>query len=599
MTAKELRQKYLEFFQKKNHKVIPSAPLVPENDPSVLFTTAGMHPLVPYLLGEKHPEGKRLADVQKCLRTDDIDEVGDVCHHTFFEMLGNWSLGDYFKEDAIKWSYEFLTSKDYLNLPKEKLGISVFVGDTDAPFDNESFAIWKDLGISEDRIAKLPKKDNWWGPVGNSGPCGPDSEMFIWTGKGDAPKNFDPENKEWVEIWNDVFMQYNKLENGKFEKLSQQNVDTGMGLERALALTNNLNDDYMTELFWPIIQKIEKITGLEYGEKADCDYINDDKQCWVDIRIQFRIIADHFKASTFLILDGVLPSNKMQGYVLRRLLRRSMVKMHQLSGKIWNTESIMEIIETILTIYEGNYNINVEEDSKSVFAVVADELNRFAKTLDQGLKEINKIENINGKIAFDLYQTFGFPLEITEELFKLKGQEVNHEEFEKEFDHHKELSRTASAGMFKGGLTEQTETATKYHTATHLLNAALRKILGDDVAQKGSNITADRLRFDFSQKEKLTDLQLEEIEDLVNEKIQENLPVTSEIMDKQKALESGALGFFLDKYGNQVTVYSVEGFSKEICGGPHVKNTGELGKFKIIKEESASAGIRRIYATLN
>lgn len=597
MTANQLRQKYLDFFIKNEHKQIPSASLVPENDPSVLFTTAGMHPLVPYLLGQSHPEGKRLVGIQKCLRTDDIDEVGDSYHHTFFEMLGNWSLGDYFKEDAIKWSFEFLTSSKYLNLPKEKLAVSIFAGDSDAPFDNESFEIWKTWGIDEKRIAKLPKKDNWWGPVGNTGPCGPDTEMFIWTGNGKTPVIFDPNDKQWVEIWNDVFMQYNKTAEGKFELLKQQNVDTGMGLERVLALCNNLNDDYQSELFLPIIHKIETITGKKYEDNVK----------------EFRIIADHFKASTFLILDGVLPANKLQGYVLRRLLRRSMVKMHQLSGKIWNAESIMEIIETILTIYEGNYNINVEEDSKSVFAIVNDELMRFAKTLDQGLKEINKVEKINGKIAFDLYQTYGFPLEITEELFKLKGQVVNHAEFEKEFDHHKELSRTASAGMFKGGLTEQTEIATKYHTATHLLNAVLRKILGDSIQQKGSNITADRLRFDFSHNKKLTDLQLEEIEDLVNEKIQENLPVTSEIMDKQKALDEGALGFFIDKYGDSVTVYSIGNpestkshpelvsgspFSKEICGGPHVKNTGELGKFKIIKEESASAGIRRIYATL-
>ncbi|MDD2822687.1 MAG: alanine--tRNA ligase [Candidatus Daviesbacteria bacterium] len=593
MKASELRQKYLDFFASEGHKVIPSAPLVPENDPSVLFTTAGMHPLVPYLLGEKHPEGKRLTDIQKCLRTDDIDEVGDICHHTFFEMLGNWSLGDYFKTDALKWSFEFLTSPEYLNLPKEKLGVSVFEGDTDAPFDNESYDIWLSLGIDKDRITKLPKKDNWWGPVGNVGPCGPDSEMFIWTGTDTAPKTFDPENKQWVEIWNDVFMQYNKTAEGKFEKLSQQNVDTGMGMERALALTNGVDDDYQTELFLPIIKKIEKITNKKYEENLK----------------EFRIIADHFKASTFLILDGVLPANKMQGYVLRRLLRRSMVKMHQLSGKIWNAESIMEIVETILTIYEGNYNINTEEDSKSVFAVVADELNRFAKTLDAGLKEINKIEKIDGKKAFDLYQTYGFPLEITEELFKLKGQNVDHAEFEKEFNAHKELSRTASAGMFKGGLTEQTEIATKYHTATHLLNAALRKVLGEGVQQKGSNITADRLRFDFSHKEKLTEEQIKEIENLVNKAIEDNLTVTSEIMDKQIALESGALGFFIDKYGDSVAVYTISDpstpsgrseppFSREICGGPHVKQTGELGKFKIIKEESASAGIRRIYAVL-
>lgn len=580
MTSDELRQKYLKFFAKRGHKIIPPAPLVPEHDPSVLFTTAGMHPLVPYLLGQPHPGGKRLVDYQKCLRTVDIDEVGDICHHTFFEMLGNWSLGDYFKEEAIKWSYEFLTSPEYLNLPKGKLGVSVFQGDQDAPFDQESYDIWLSLGISEGRIAKLPKKDNWWDPIGETGPSGPDTEMFIWTGKKEAPKIFDPSDKHWVEIWNDVFMQYNKTAEGKFELLSQKNVDTGMGLERALAVTNGLDDDYLTDVFLPVIKKIEELSRKKYS-----DYLK-----------EFRVIADHLRAAVFIIADGVEPSNKERGYVLRRLIRRAILQLKKLDVADLEKGG-QEIAKVVLKIMGPTYP-ELEQNSIKMIQIIEAEINKFNQTLEKGLKEFQKLSSIDGRIAFDLFQTYGFPLELTEELAAEKGLKIDREEFRKEFASHKELSRKLSAGMFKGGLGEQSEIATKYHTATHLLHAALRQVLGSHVQQKGSNITAERLRFDFSHTEKLTEKQIKEVEDLVNQKIQENLEVSSEEMKKEDALNCGALGFFTEKYGDTVRVYSISDFSKEICGGPHVQNTGELGHFKITKEESAGSDIRRLYAVL-
>ncbi len=608
MTAKELRQRYLKFFEGKQHKIIPSAPLVPENDATTLFTSSGMQPLIQYFLGEPHPLGKRVVDSQKCFRSQDIEEVGDSHHTTFFEMLGNWSFGDYFKKEQLNWFFEFLTKN--LGLDPKRLYVTVFMGNDQVQRDEESIKIWQEIFAAVnieakegERIFAYDVKKNWWSRSGapdqmpTGEPGGPDSEVFYeFTSVKHDPKFGEKchpncDCGRFLEIGNSVFMQYQKQTDGTFTELPQKNVDFGGGLERMVAATLNEPDMFKIDLFWSVIQKIEQITDKKYEDHLK----------------EFRIIADHFKAATFLILDGVIPSNKLQGYVLRRLLRRSMVKMHALSGKIWNGESVMEIIETVLTIYDGIFGINKEADQQRVFTVITDELSRFAKTLDQGLKEINKINNINGKIAFDLYQTYGFPLEITEELFKLKGQDISHQEFEKEFAAHKELSRTASAGMFKGGLTEQTEMSTKYHTATHLLNAALRKILGGTVQQKGSNITAERLRFDFSYPEKLTTEQIKQVEDLVNKAVQDNLPVTSEIMEKTAALQSGALGFFTEKYGDKVTIYTIghpersEGssFSKEICGGPHVKNTGELGRFKITKEESASSGIRRIYATLN
>lgn len=581
MTSDELRQKYLKFFEKKGHKIIPSASLVPEHDPSVLFTTAGMHPLVPYLLGQPHPAGKRLVNYQKCLRTDDIDEVGDAIHHTFFEMLGNWSLGDYWKQEAIAYSYEFLTKE--LQLEPERIYVTCFGGDKDAPKDIESAEIWKSLGIPDERIYFYGKKENWWGPVGETGPCGPDTEIFYELPSQPCSPNCQPSCNcgHFSEIWNDVFMQYNKTAEGKFEPLKQKNVDTGMGLERVLAVAQGLDDDYQTELFLPAIQKIEELSNLKYTDHLK----------------EFRINADHLRAAVFIIADGVAPSNKERGYVLRRLIRRAALQLKRLDITDLKKAGL-EIAEVFIQIMGPVYP-ELENNHTSIIQIIEVEINKFNQTLDRGLKEFNKLPEINGKIAFDLFQTYGFPLELTEELAAEKGFKIDPEEFRKEFEKHRELSRKLSAGMFKGGLGEQSEVTTKYHTATHLLHAALRQILGEHVQQKGSNITTERLRFDFSHPEKLTEEQLKQVENLVNQKIKENLPVSDEEMDKEDALKCGALGFFTEKYGDRVRVYSISDFSKEICGGPHIKNTGELGAFKIIKEESAGAGIRRIYAILS
>ncbi|MCX6808863.1 MAG: alanine--tRNA ligase [Candidatus Berkelbacteria bacterium] len=630
MNSQDLRGKFLQFFKDKSHSVISSASLVPENDPTVLFTTAGMHPLVPYLMGEKHPAGIRLADAQKCIRTDDIDEVGDKIHHTFFEMLGNWSLGDYFKKEAIEWSFEFLTGKNWLNISIERLAVSVFAGDDDAPFDQESFDLWLKLGISENRIAKLPKKNNWWGPAGETGPCGSDTEMFIWAGSSEAPVNFQEscDDPNWVELWNDVFMQYNKVRihdpefsfQYKFEKLTQHNVDTGMGLERTLAVMNGFDDNYRTDLFWPIILEIEKLTSLEYGDKTDEEYIADDKQCWVDVRKQFRIIADHVKAAAFAINDGVLPSNKGAGYIVRRLIRRAVVKGHEL--KI-NQNFTAKLAEKVFEIYDGIYftplNTRHSEQSEEShrttgsFAGVQDnrkemilselekEETKFRRTLKDGLKLLSNQKEITGEILFNLYQSFGLPIEIATEEAKNQGIELSNlaiEQFGNLLKAHQELSRTASAGMFKGGLSEAGEITTKYHTATHLLLAALRQVLGGNVFQKGSNITAERMRFDFSYPDKMTAEQLREVKEIVNQKIEEDLPVQLEEMSFDEAKASGAMGVFESKYGDKVKVYSINSFSREMCGGPHVSHTGELGHFKIVKEEASSAGVRRIKAIL-
>jgi alanyl-tRNA synthetase len=590
MTASELRQKYFDFFISIGHKLIPSASLIPENDPTALFTSAGMHPLVPYLLGEIHPLGKRLVSVQKCLRTDDIDEVGNNVHHTFFQMLGNWSLGDYFKKEMIPWSFEFLTDEKWLGIPKEKLAVSVFAGDDDAPFDQESCDLWISLGIPEKRIAKLPKKNNWWGPVGLTGPCGPDSEMFYWSGKNEAPAIFDPEDKNWVEIWNDVFMEYNKKEDGIYEPLKQKNVDTGMGLERTLAVLNGLDDNYKTDLFWPIIQKLEELSGQKYE----------------DNKKEFRIISDHLRAATFLASDGLEPSNKQAGYVMRRLIRRAVVKMLQLG--LVPLRDWPKILQILFDSYQENY---FQKDSlEKINILVGAEIDTFLQTIDRGTKLLQSQKEIDGKVIFDLYQSYGFPYEITLELLDQWGKKVDRnqlkEEFNLELQKHQELSRTASAGMFKGGLGEQSEITTKYHTATHLLNAALKEILGNHVYQKGSNITSERLRFDFPNPEKLSEDQIKKVENLVNEKIQENLSVTMESMSLEEAKKNNANAVFSDRYGDQVKVYSIGSpstssgrpFSVEVCGGPHADFTGTLGKFKIIKEESAGAGIRRLYAIL-
>ncbi len=610
MDSKTARKKYLEFFEKNNHKIISSASLVPENDPTVIFTTAGMHPLVPYLLGENHPHGSRLTSAQKCIRTDDIDEVGDKVHHTFFEMLGNWSLGDYFKEEAIKWSYDYLTAKEYLNIPVEKLAFSVFAGDDDAPFDDESYKIWLGLGIKPERIAKLPKKNNWWGPAGETGPCGPDTEMFVWTGEGEAPNNFQETESDprWVEIWNDVFMQYEKIKENdilKFIKLKQHNVDTGMGLERSLAIMNGVDDNYRTDLFWPLILEIETLSGYKYGDKTDEYHIGIGEQCWVDTRKNFRIIADHVKAATFAISDGAIPSNKFRGYIVRRLIRRAIVKANQIGI---SDNFTTKIAEKVFEIYDGVY-FGADAAGGSFASGTQDDIvnelekeeNKFRRTLHTGLKVLQSKEALAAQDLFNLYQSFGLPIEISVEEAKSRNIDISNETIE-QFNNllraHQELSRTASAGMFKGGLADAGEITTKYHTATHLLAAALRQVLGDHVSQKGSNITAERMRFDFSHPEKMTPEQIEQVEKIVNQKIAADLTVDLQEMALEEARESGAMGVFDNKYGDRVKVYSIGDFSKEMCGGPHVGHTGELGHFKIQKEEASSSGVRRIKAIL-
>ena len=510
-------------------------------------------------------------------------------------MLGNWSLGDYFKKEAIKYSFEFLTSNRWLNIPLEKLAISVFAGDSDAPFDDESYNVWLSLGIPEARIAKLPKKNNWWGPAGKTGPCGPDTEMFYWSSKDVPPKNFDHNDPFWVEIWNDVFMQYLKKDDGSFELLKQKNLDTGMGLERVSAVLQGLNDDYLTDLFYPIIQRLEEQTGKAYKEN----------------RVYFRIIADHIKAATFLIQDGIVPSNKQQGYVLRRLLRRAAIKLHQSGGKL---DILPKLVDLVIDIYEGAGYFETG-DWEQIRQVVADEIKKFEQTLAKGLKEIEKIEKIDGKKAFDLYQTFGFPYEVTEELFRQKGQEIDKKQFKTEFEKHRELSRTASSGMFKGGLADHSDIVIRYHTATHLLHQALRDVLGPQVFQKGSNITSERTRFDFSFDRKMTDEEIKKAESIVNEKIEKDLKVDRKIVKPVQAKAMNAIGLFDEKYGSEVSIYGIGPgekldpkakdqrdragyYSLEFCGGPHVERTGNIGKVKITKEEAVSYGIRRIKAEI-
>ncbi len=576
MKAHELRQKYLEFFESKGHKIIPSASLVPANDPTVLFTTAGMHPLVPFLLGQLHPQGPRLTNVQKCLRTDDIDEVGDATHLTFFEMLGNWSLGDYWKEDAIRWSFEFLTDKDFLGLDKSRLAVSVFAGDSDAPKDEESAKIWKSLGIPDEKIAYLPKKDNWWGPAGQTGPCGPDTEMFYWAGKNEPPRRFDPNDKLWVEIWNDVFMQYEKTSDSKFIPLKQKNVDTGMGLERMSAILEGKDNIFETELFVPILDKIKSLAS-QSDQKSE------------------RIIADHMRAAVFLLADGIVPSNKDRGYILRRLIRRSVTYGQKLGIE---HDFTIDVANTVIENYSGVYpelkNPQIEIELKK------EEL-KFRQTLGKGLKMLEKMGSISGKDAFDLFQTYGFPFELTKEFAVV----ANPESFEEEFKKHQELSRTASAGQFKGGLADHSDKIIRLHTATHLMNAALRKVLGSDVWQKGSNIKEERTRFDFTHGSKMTDEQKQEVEKLVNGWISRDLQVKKEIMPLQEARKLNAIGVFGEKYPETVSVYTVydpatnEIISREFCGGPHVEHTGLIGKFHIAKEEAVSAGVRRIKAVID
>lgn len=620
MTAQELRKKYFDFFAGKGHKIIPSAPLIPENDSTVLFTTAGMHPLIPFLFGEKHPAGKRLVSVQKCIRTGDIEEVGDDAHLTFFEMLGNWSLGDYFKKEAIEWSFEFLTSKKWLGLGKEKLAVSVFAGDEDAPFDEEAYNLWKNLVISEKRIAKLPKKNNWWGPAGETGPCGPDSEMFYWAGQTEAPEIFDPEDSQWVEIWNDVFMQYNKTKEGRFEALKQKNVDTGMGLERTLAILNNEPSLYETELFKDIVSVIKKLASLEDSESSFDRLYNagnvinkevDNLKEKAEKMRPIRIIADHIKAAVFILAEGLEPSKDKRGYVLRKLIRQA-VDYGKLLGI--NRSFTFQVAQPIIGIYKDVYPELLENKD-----FIGEQLVREETKYEEGIASTDyKVSGTGTTAAFFSGEMVVPPTQIAEDIFKLRteqgkpfrnikeafekrGIKINDEVvniYEEKMREHQELSRTASAGMFKAGLADHSEIAIKYHTATHLLQQALRDVLGPEVGQKGSNINAERLRFDFSYSQKMTPEQIKKTEDIINEKISEALPVEMKEMGLEEAKKSGAIGLFADKYGNMVKVYSIGDYSKEICGGPHVENTKDLGHFKIIKEEAVSQGVRRIKAVL-
>ncbi len=586
MNRKELIKKYLEFFESKGHKIIPSASLVPENDPTVLFTTAGMHPLVPYLLGMKHPLGKRIANVQKCIRTTDIDEVGDSTHHTFFEMLGNWGMGDYFKKEAIGWSFEFLTK--ILKIPVECLAVSVFKGDENAPKDEEAAKIWLSLGIPKERIAFLPKEDNWWGPAGKTGPCGPDTEMFYWKSKEKPPKNFDTKNKNWVEVWNDVLMQYVKNEKGEYVEAKQKNVDTGMGVERTVAVLNGLDDNYLSDLWIPIIKEIENLSEKKYFFPKK----NDE-----NITRAMRIIADHIKAAVFIISDGVSPSNTERGYILRRLIRRAVRYGKELGLKNFTKN----IAEPVFKIYENDYQ-ELKKSKNKILETIEAEEKRFLETIEKGMKIFDALvknkKSLSGKEAFLLYQSYGFPLEMIEEECKNRKIKFNKSEFYSEQEKHQELSRTATKGKFTAGLADHSEQSTKYHTATHMIHKALKIILGDEVQQMGSNITPERLRFDFKYDKKLTEEQIKEIEKIVNEQIKKNLPVSCKEMPYGDAVKSGALSYFRERYPPIVKVYSVGDFSKEICTGPHVTNTKDMGKFKIVKEESVSAGVRRIKAEL-
>lgn len=583
MKAIEIRNKYLNFFKAHGHKVIPSAPLIPENDPSVLFTTAGMQPLVPYLLGEKHPAGTRITDYQKCLRTNDIDEVGDNRHLTFFEMLGNWSLGDYFKDEAISMSYEFLTKE--LGIDPSKLSVTCFAGDEHAPRDTVAAEAWKRAGIPEERIYFYDKDNNWW-IAGDEGPCGPDTEMFLDTGKPACSDNCQPSCGcgKYVEIWNDVFMEYYQAKDGSITKLKQQNVDTGFGLERMTMLLQGKETPFDTELFAPVMEKLKELA----------------KQDNIESR---RIVAEHLRASMMVISDGGRPSNIDRGYVLRKLIRRMTRHLNKLQINLNEISGLVDLyVETLKEFYP-----ELVENRKTIKEVILAEKDKFAKTLSHGEKEFEKVVNklkqenkntIDGYTIFKLYETYGFPPEITADLAKEQGFEIDTSEFDKLFKEHQEKSRMGSEKKFKGGLAEQNEQTTKYHTATHLLHKALKIVLGDHANQCGSNITTERLRFDFTHSEKMTPEQLAKVEEIVNEQIKRDLPVTCEEMTLEEAKASGATGLFENKYGDRVKVYTIGDFSKEICGGPHVKHTGELGHFKIKKEESSSAGVRRIKAIL-
>ena len=577
-----LKDLYIDFFVSKGHKQIPSSPVVPENDPSVLFNTAGMQPLIPYLLGAKHPYGTRLTDYQKCVRTNDLENIGDTYHHTFFEMLGNWSLGDYFKKEAITWSFEFLTK--VLNIPVERLGVTIFAGNDEIPFDKEAHDIWVSLGIPEERIARTVD-DNFW-IAGETGPCGTDSEMYYFRSDDEVPAKFDPEDERWVEIWNDVFMQFEKHEDGTYTDLPSKNIDTGMGVERTTAILEGKLDNYESSIWTPVINLIEEISGLTYeGNERE-----------------MRIIADHIRTSVFISADpaGIKPSNTDQGYILRRLIRRTIRTAKKLNIDI-NSDWEQILANKIIELYSKYYS-ELEQNKEVVLEVLKNEKVKFNRTLEKGLREFEKIasktNNIDATQAFHLYDTYGFPIELTEEEAKDRGLTVDVEGFKTKFREHQELSRTASQGKFKGGLAGNSEIETKYHTATHLLNAALKVVVNPDTHQRGSNITEERMRFDFNCDHKLTDEEKTKVEELVNEWINAGLDVVCESMSKQEAIDSGAECMFIEKYPDQVTVYSIGDVSKELCGGPHVKNTSELGHFKIKKEEASSAGVRRIKAVL-
>lgn len=594
-TSETLRETYLKFFESKGHKIIPSASLIPENDPTVLFTTAGMHPLVPYLLGEKHPAGKRLCDVQKCVRTGDIDEVGDSSHCTFFEMLGNWSLGDYFKSEMIAWSFEFLTSDKYLGIPVEDIAVTCFAGDADCPRDDESANKWIECGILPKNVYFLPKSGNWWGPAGTTGPCGPDTEMHIIRNRAEADRlsetEFDLAPKgTFLEIWNDVFMQYNKNAEGKYEPLKQRNVDTGMGLERTLCILNGKESVYETDIFENAVCEIEKLTGRKYGESEQ-------------VTKAFRVVLDHVRTATFMLGDtkGIVPSNTDQGYILRRIIRRAV----RFGRNIGLPQGALNAVsKTIIEKYKNVYP-ELLQNSAKIFEELEKEENKFSRTLQAGIREFEKVAAnlssggvINGVTAFHLYDTCGFPVEITVEMAAEKGLKVDVEGYKKAYLEHQEKSRAGSEQKFACGLADHKEETTKLHTATHLLHAALKKVISPDIEQKGSNITEERLRFDFNFSRKLTPEEVAAVESAVNGQIELNVPVVMKEMTLQQAKEEGFTGLFESKYGEKVKTYSIGEFSKEICGGPHSESTGALGKFKITKQENVSAGVKRIKAVL-
>ncbi len=594
MTARELRRLYIDFFISHDHVEISGKSLMPENDPTVLFTTAGMHPLVPYLLGEPHPAGKRLVNYQKCIRTVDIENVGDQSHLTSFEMLGNWSLGDYFKREAITMSYEFLTDPKWLNIPSDILSVTVFEGDEHAPADKESAAVWRSLGIPDERIYYLPAEDNWWGPAGKTGPCGPDTEMFIDTGAEPCGPDCKPGCGcgKYFEIWNDVFMEYNKTGEGTFEPLERKCVDTGMGVERTIAMLQGKQSVYQTELLQPLIGKIEELSGKKYGGNDDTD-------------ISIRIVADHIKTAVFILGDDaqIRPSNLGQGYILRRLIRRAI----RHGRKLGIGEGALKTpVQSVVEIY-GDVYPELTEKQDFILEELKAEEDRFLGTLRKGEHEFEKLlpnlkknprKTVPGRVAFKLYDTYGFPIELTEELAEEHGLSVDREGFDKAYEKHQEMSKQSAEKSFKGGLADHTDATTRLHTATHLLHKALHIVLGDHVQQKGSNITPERLRFDFSHPQKMTSDEIQEVERIVNEQIEAAHDVSVDVMTVEQATEKGAFAFFNEKYGEKVKVYSIGGFSKEVCGGPHVNNTKELGKFKITKEQSSSSGVRRIRAVL-